>query len=183
MSLDKLVDSTQLDSDLTSVANAIRAKTGGSGSLAFPSGFVSAVEAIPTGGGGLEYDLKTVNVTNNTPKVDRAFTNFLFFAQIDSSDIPAAADRARLHAYMMLFAYVNGEFLVSDGGRGLVASTQTAGASAIKTVTSGMSNTSVDNTSITFSTWTSHYMQTGSWQVLQIELPDDMDAYAFSTVA
>ena len=28
MSVDKLVDSTQLDSDLTSVANAIRAKSG-----------------------------------------------------------------------------------------------------------------------------------------------------------
>lgn len=50
MSLDKLVDSTQLDSDLTSVANAIRAKSGGSSSLAFPAGFVSEIQAIPTGG-------------------------------------------------------------------------------------------------------------------------------------
>lgn len=52
MALDKLVDSAQLDSDLTSVADAIRAKGGTSASLAFPSGFVSAVEAIPSGGGG-----------------------------------------------------------------------------------------------------------------------------------
>ena len=52
MSADKLVDSTQLDADLASVADAIRAKSGGSGQLAFPSGFVSAVAAIPTGGGG-----------------------------------------------------------------------------------------------------------------------------------
>lgn len=50
MSLDKLVDSTQLDSDLTSVANAIRAKSGGSGQLAFPSGFVSEIGNIPSGG-------------------------------------------------------------------------------------------------------------------------------------
>ena len=50
MSLDKLVDSTQLDTDLTSVANAIRAKSGGSGQLAFPSGFVSEIQAIPSGG-------------------------------------------------------------------------------------------------------------------------------------
>jgi hypothetical protein len=55
MAVDKLVDSTQLDSDLTSVANAIRAKSGGSSQLAFPSGFVSAVEAIPTGGGSSIY--------------------------------------------------------------------------------------------------------------------------------
>ncbi len=51
MAVDKLVDSTQLDADLTSVANAIRTKGGTSGSLAFPAGFVSAVQAIPTGGG------------------------------------------------------------------------------------------------------------------------------------
>ena len=55
MSLDKLVDSTQLDSDLTSVANAIRAKSGGSGQLAFPSGFVSEIGNIPSGGGQTVY--------------------------------------------------------------------------------------------------------------------------------
>lgn len=52
MAVDKLVDSTQLDSDLTSVANAIRAKSGGSSQLAFPAGFVSEIQAIPSGGGG-----------------------------------------------------------------------------------------------------------------------------------
>lgn len=44
------VDSTQLDSDLTSVADAIRAKSGGSSQLAFPAGFVSEIQAIPSGG-------------------------------------------------------------------------------------------------------------------------------------
>lgn len=53
MAVDKLVDSTQLNSDLTSVANAIRTKGGTSASLAFPSGFVSAIQNIPSGGGGL----------------------------------------------------------------------------------------------------------------------------------
>ncbi len=52
MSVDKLVDSTQLDSDLTSVANAIRTKGGTSASLTFPSDFVSAINAISGGGGG-----------------------------------------------------------------------------------------------------------------------------------
>lgn len=54
MSVDKLVDSTQLDSDLTSVANAIRTKGGTSAQLAFPSGFVSAIGNIPSGGGGAD---------------------------------------------------------------------------------------------------------------------------------
>lgn len=52
MAVDKLVDSAQLDADLTSVANAIRTKGGTSASLAFPAGFVQAIEDIPTGGGG-----------------------------------------------------------------------------------------------------------------------------------
>lgn len=49
MAVDKLVDSTQLNADLTSVANAIRTKGGTSADLAFPAGFVSAVNAIPQG--------------------------------------------------------------------------------------------------------------------------------------
>lgn len=47
MAVDKLVDSTQLDSDLTSVANAIRTKGGTSAQLSFPAGFVQAIGDIP----------------------------------------------------------------------------------------------------------------------------------------
>ena len=57
MSVDKLVDSTQLDADLTSVANAIRTKGGTSASLAFPADFISAINAI-SGGGGTGYGVK-----------------------------------------------------------------------------------------------------------------------------
>lgn len=59
---DKLVNSTQLDSDLTSVANAIRTKGGTSASLSFPSGFVTAIGNISTGGGST---LITKNITAN----------------------------------------------------------------------------------------------------------------------
>ena len=52
MAVDKLVDSTQLDSDLTSVANAIRTKGGTSAQLTFPTDFVSAIQNLPSGGGG-----------------------------------------------------------------------------------------------------------------------------------
>ena len=54
MAVDKLVDSTQLDADLTSIANAIRTKGGTSAQLAFPADFISAINAISGGGGGGE---------------------------------------------------------------------------------------------------------------------------------
>lgn len=51
MALDKVIDSAVLDADLLAVADAIRAKGGTSEQLAFPEGFVSAVEAILASGG------------------------------------------------------------------------------------------------------------------------------------
>lgn len=63
MSVDKLVDSTQLDADLTSVANAIRTKGGTSASLAFPSGFVTAIGNISAG-----LDIKKLTATVSADK-------------------------------------------------------------------------------------------------------------------
>lgn len=66
MAVDKLVDSTQLDADLTAVADAIRTKGGTSAQLAFPAEFVSAITAIPAGGGvGITVRSGTVKLQNN----------------------------------------------------------------------------------------------------------------------
>lgn len=54
MAVDKLVDSAQLNSDLTDIADAIRAKTGKSASMVFPSEFVSEIGSIS--GGGMDWD-------------------------------------------------------------------------------------------------------------------------------
>ena len=59
MALDKLVDSAQLDSDLEDIADAIRAKSGGSSPLAFPAGFISEIGSIS--GGGIENGLEIVD--------------------------------------------------------------------------------------------------------------------------
>jgi len=56
MSTYKLVDSDQLDTDLTAVAESIRAKTGGSETLVFPDGFVTAINQL---GASME-DVSTV---------------------------------------------------------------------------------------------------------------------------
>lgn len=47
-----MADYLTTDTELTSIANAIRTKGGTSAQLAYPAGFVSAINAIPTGGGG-----------------------------------------------------------------------------------------------------------------------------------
>lgn len=64
MAYDKAVDSAQLDANLTSVADAIRAKGGTDAQLAFPAGFVSAVQAIETGGGNGVDVVMTSTITN-----------------------------------------------------------------------------------------------------------------------
>ena len=51
------------DTELTSIADAIRAKGGTSASLTFPTGFADAIDAIPSGGGGSH----TVTVTLENP--------------------------------------------------------------------------------------------------------------------
>jgi hypothetical protein len=48
----KVVDADQLDTDLASVADAIRAKAGTTGKMAFPADFKSVVDGIQTGGSG-----------------------------------------------------------------------------------------------------------------------------------
>ena len=59
MAYDKVVDSAQLETDLATVADAIRAKGKTTDKLAFPGGFADAVAAISTGGGA---DLASVEV-------------------------------------------------------------------------------------------------------------------------
>lgn len=56
MALDKVVDSAALDAGMLSVADAIRAKTGGADPLAWPDGFAAAISGIETGGGGVSLD-------------------------------------------------------------------------------------------------------------------------------
>ncbi len=70
MAIDKAVDSTQLDADLTSIANAIRTKGGTSASLAFPADFLTAIAAIPAGGGGVHTGTITPTARTTTMTMD-----------------------------------------------------------------------------------------------------------------
>lgn len=74
----KVVDAEKLDADLSSVADAIRTKGGTSESLTFPQGFVGAVGAIESGGGGTEKSIVTVTTSaNNTIAVCDVFRTFI----------------------------------------------------------------------------------------------------------
>ena len=55
MAIDKAVDSAALDAGMTAVADAIRAKAGTTGPLAWPDGFITAISGIETGGGGASW--------------------------------------------------------------------------------------------------------------------------------
>lgn len=62
MALDKLVDSSALDADLTSIGNAIRYADGTSGTLVFPTAMVNSIRALkPTGTKSITLD-GTTNV-------------------------------------------------------------------------------------------------------------------------
>lgn len=70
MAVNKLVDSGQLDSDLSDVADAIRTKGGTSSQLSFPDGFISAIEDIPSGSTGAKF----VKGTFTTPTSGNSYT-------------------------------------------------------------------------------------------------------------
>lgn len=92
MAVDKLVDSTQLNADLTSVANAIRTKGGTSGQLAFPAGFVSAVNAIPTG--VTPTGTKQISITQNGIVTEDVtdYANAEITVDVHSGSEPTAMD-------------------------------------------------------------------------------------------
>lgn len=54
MAIDKAIDSTEFDSKLTTVADAIRSAGGTTEPMSFPSGMVEAISSLSSGGGGTE---------------------------------------------------------------------------------------------------------------------------------
>jgi hypothetical protein len=62
-----MADYLTTDTELASVASAIRSKGGTSSPLVYPTGFVSAINAIPTGGGATLEPLTVTENGNYTP--------------------------------------------------------------------------------------------------------------------
>lgn len=65
MAVDKAIDSTEFDSKLTTVADAIRTAGGTTETMSFPSGMVEAITAIQAGGGSSWTDSYSVFATGS----------------------------------------------------------------------------------------------------------------------
>lgn len=89
----KLVNATSLDAGLTDIADAIRTKGGTSASLAFPAGFVSAIAAIPTGGGISADDIAmrkisgAITLSEATEVKENAFINCSQITSVSSDTV------------------------------------------------------------------------------------------------
>ena len=61
----KVVDAEQLNADMSSVADSIRTKGGTTDALAWPDGYKTAIDSIPSGGGTPSLQSKSVTYTSN----------------------------------------------------------------------------------------------------------------------
>lgn len=89
------------DTDLTSVANAIRTKGGTSAQLAFPAEFVSAIADIPSGGGSNIVEgtftgtgARTVTITHNLNS-----KNVIVFISVDSTGLDTIINQGSINTY------------------------------------------------------------------------------------
>lgn len=104
------------DSDLTSVADAIRTAGGTSASLTFPSEFVSAIAALAGGGSGItEYETGTYTPTSDIARPTINFSNThtnppSIIVLADANQTLAAAANANLY-----FTYIDHERLFGYG--------------------------------------------------------------------
>ena len=79
------------DTDLTSVADAIRAKGGTSAQLSFPNGFNTAIANIPSGGSS-DFTTCTITVINDS---EEAYDLYIpYVVEEDLSGDPASAANA-----------------------------------------------------------------------------------------
>lgn len=127
---------------------------------------------VSPGGGGLNYTVRTVNVTGNTPTVPRDFTNFIFVAQVDEAELPETG--TNLTTYYLEFLYVNGEFIRKVNNKALAVMNSTFAGSG-----TNAANLTVNASTITFTTYSSQNMYHANWNILQVELPNDFPIYSF----
>lgn len=137
----KVVDADALNADITSIANAIREKSGSSDSLIFPGGFVDAVSTISTGG-GTTLSSSSCNI-QYTATSTASFTLYYTDATGAAQTITTSAGETisglsvQVGSYMVLIPQI-GTFssLMASGGVSLVSSTSSIFVYRIKSTSS-----------------------------------------------
>lgn len=128
------IDYLTTDKEITSVANAIRAKSGTSSSLEYPTEFVSAINDITTGGGRVTQDTQgnlhlsddgeivaetPLSVTQNgtyTPSTGYAYSSVsVSVSGTDVSDTTATASDVRTGKYFYTAAGVKTQGSIGNG--------------------------------------------------------------------
>lgn len=66
MAIDKAIDSTEFDSKLTTVADAIRTAGGTTATMSFPTGMIDAISSLSSGGGITPSGNKAITATTST---------------------------------------------------------------------------------------------------------------------
>ena len=113
-----MTDYFATDVELTSIADAIRTKGGTSDPLAFPDGFVDAVEAIPTGGGSVSVPAKEVNFRDYDGTVVYSYTPAEFAALTAMPDNPDhSGDAIPLTSQGWNWSFANAQAYVTKYGR------------------------------------------------------------------
>ena len=100
-----MTDYLTTDTDLAAVANAIRTKGGTSNPLTYPAGFVSAIEAIPTSGGGGDSALKAmIERSSPAPSLPDTVTSigdyaFYNYAAADYTSLPSGITSIGVYSF------------------------------------------------------------------------------------
>ena len=134
-----MADYKVTDTELTSIANAIRTKGGTSAQLEFPTGFVSAVQAIPTGGGGDDIDYSYLP-NSDTSKV-AASSDYTMYSY-DSGNHRIGRIYGNLHGNSASVYATNSQLSVDSNGVAItqnwrpVGSGSVVGGSVVETVVS-----------------------------------------------
>lgn len=152
MAYDKVIDSSVLEANLKSVANAIRTKGGTSANLAFPTGFANAISAIEAGGGNMEKreitfasdemgaSAKEVSILNGNAFIKEHYAKDGFFAVMRAKSITPIA-------YGVLFLYHGNRKLTSAASPSHGSVLMRHGTTATDTANAGV------NGAINGSTW------------------------------
>lgn len=188
MAIDKAVDSAQLDAGLTSVADAIRTKGGSSASLAFPDGFVSAIQAISTGsGGGASYIVHGTYTAASAQYIailmfksvspwlpSPAFSSGAILCRTDFELSPDAAGPQNVHLAVFIYSPTK-MYIGTIGQRSNQTSQQAYGQ-----IISRASPDSFSDVANFGSMWTGYYNAGQKVTITETEIPDEIADYLFT---